>query len=309
MPSPLHDTLNLLFRHRPQFAVEMLRDHLGVDVPDGLPVQVASNDLNDRPSIDLRPDVGITVGPRHSPLHAIVVEIQQKEEPDKLHALPRYAAALWLQLACPITVLMICPKARTAKWASAPIRTSLPGYTLACQVIGPDQIPAVTDPAEAAAHPELAALSVMAHGEHPPVIEAFVAALRHLPDEHAPQYYEYAYRLATKAARYVMERVMETTTWPVYSPFARQHYGKGLEVGRAEGRAEGREEGREEGRRRGRAEGEARAVLTVLEARGIAVSDSDRAFISACTDVGLLDEWVRRAATATSAADLFAEES
>ncbi|WP_328855147.1 hypothetical protein OHB01_07720 [Microbispora hainanensis] len=305
MPSPLHDTLNLLFRHRPQFAVEMLRDHLGVDVPDGLPVQVASNDLNDRPSIDLRPDVVITVGPRHSPLHAIVVEIQQKEEPDKLHALPRYAAALWLQLACPITVLMICPKARTAKWASAPIRTSLPGYTLACQVIGPDQIPAVTDPAEAAAHPELAALSVMAHGEHPPVIEAFVAALRHLPDEHAPQYYEYAYRLATKAARYVMERVMETTTWPVYSPFARQHYGKGLEVGRAEGR----EEGREEGRRRGRAEGEARAVLTVLEARGIAVSDSDRAFISACTDVGLLDEWVRRAATATSAADLFAEES
>ncbi|MEU8055887.1 hypothetical protein [Microbispora bryophytorum] len=93
MPSPLHDTLNLL-RRRPQFAVEMLRDHLGVDVPDGLPVQVASNDLNDRPSIDLRPDVVITVGPRHFPLHAIVVEIQQKEEPDKLHALPRYAAAL-----------------------------------------------------------------------------------------------------------------------------------------------------------------------------------------------------------------------
>ncbi|MEU8055888.1 hypothetical protein [Microbispora bryophytorum] len=80
-------------------------------------------------------------------------------------------------MACPITILMVCPKARTAKWAAAPIRTSLPGYTLTCQVIGPDQIPAVTHPAEAAAHPELAALSVMAHGEHPPVMEAFVAAL------------------------------------------------------------------------------------------------------------------------------------
>ncbi|MEU8055889.1 hypothetical protein [Microbispora bryophytorum] len=90
---------------------------------------------------------------------------------------------------------------------------------------------------------------------------------------------------------------METTTWPVYSPFARQHYGKGLEAGR------------EEGRRRGQAEGEVRAVLTILEARGISVSDSDRAFIRACMDLDLLDEWVRRAATATSAADLFAEES
>ncbi|WP_169981535.1 hypothetical protein [Microbispora sp. H10836] len=126
------------------------------------------------------------------------------------------------------------------------------------------QIPPVTDAMEAAAHPELAALSVMAHGEYPPVMEAFVAALRHLPDEHAPQYYEYAYRLASQAARHVMERIMETTTWPVYSPFARQHYGKGLEAGLEAGR----EEGREEGRRRGRAEGEARAVLTVLEARG-----------------------------------------
>ncbi|WP_160330456.1 hypothetical protein [Sphaerimonospora mesophila] len=38
MPPPLHDTLNLMFRNRPQLAVEMLRDHLGVDVPGGLPV-------------------------------------------------------------------------------------------------------------------------------------------------------------------------------------------------------------------------------------------------------------------------------
>lgn len=100
-----------------------------------------------------------------------------------------------------------------------------------------------------------------------------------------------------------MERIMESTTWPVYSPFARQHYGKGLETGRAEGR----EEGWEEGRRRGRAEGEARAVLTIMEARGIPVSEDDRAFIMECTDLERLDEWVRRAATATSAADLFAE--
>ena len=309
MPSPLHDTLNLLFRNRPQFAVEMLRDRLGVDLPEGLPVQLANNALNDRPSKDLYPDTVITVGAEHDPLHAIVVEIQQRPESGKQWALPRYAAVLWLQLSCPVTVLVICPEVRTAAWAAEPILTSLPGYTLTCQVIGPDQIPPVADPAEAVANPELAALSVMTHGEHTPVVEAFVAALQQLPAEHAPQYYEYAYRLASQAARHLLEKIVESTTWPVYSPFARQHYGKGLEAGRVEGLREGREEGREEGRRRGRAEGEARAVLTILEVRGVPVSDSDRAFIMACTDLERLDEWARCAVTAISAADLFAEES
>nr|WP_225312157.1 hypothetical protein [Microbispora cellulosiformans] len=196
----MHDPLNVPFRHRPQFAVEILRDRLGLGLPDGLPVQLVGNELNDRPSIDLYPDTVITVGPQHAPLHAIIVEIQQREESSKQQALPRYAAALWLQLACPVTVLVICPTARTAIWAAKPIDTSLSGYTLTCQVIGPDHIPIVTDPAEAAACPELAAMSVMAHGEHAPVLEAFVAALGRLPGEHAPQYYEYAYRLASQAS-------------------------------------------------------------------------------------------------------------
>jgi hypothetical protein len=285
MPSP--DTLNLLFRNRPAFAVEMLRDRLGVDIPSGVPVQLDVNELNDRPSIDLRPDTVITVGPRHRPLHAVIVEIQQRQEESKRSALPRYAAALWLQQDCPVTVLMVCPQVKTAGWAAWPIPTSLPGYTLTCRVIGPEQIPMVTDPLEAARHPELAAMSVMAHGEHPLVAEAFMAALQHLPDDHSPQYYEYAYRLASQAARRMMEKIMESATWPVYSPFARKHYGKGL----AEGEAKG----------------EAKAVLTFLEASGIVVSDAARDRITACTDLVQLEEWVRRSVTATSTDDLFSE--
>ncbi|GIH71289.1 hypothetical protein [Sphaerimonospora thailandensis] len=296
MPSPLHDTLNLMFRNRPRLAVEMLRDHLGVDVPAGLPVQVVSNELNDRPSKDLRPDTVITVGPRHDPKHAIIVEIQQKKEEAKREQLPRYVAALWLQLSCPVTVLMICPDAGTAAWAAEPIPTNLAGYTLRCEVIGPDQIPPIADPAEAAAHPELAALSVMTHGEHAPVVEALMAALEHLPTEHAPQYYEYAYRLAPLAARLMMEKLMESAVWPVYSPFAREHYGKGLQAGRTEGLQEGL------------VKGEARTVLTVLQVRGIPVSEADRTRIKTCTDLDLLDEWARRAVTATSTADLFRDE-
>lgn len=296
MPSPLHDTLNLLFRNRPRFALEMCQA-LRIPVPDDLPVQVVSNELNDRPSIDLYPDTVITVGPRLHPVHAIIVEVQQRESASKRESLPRYAAALWLQMNCPVTVLVICPDQRTADWAEKPIDTNLPGYRLRCGVIGPASIPRVTQIPQAAEHPELAALSVMTHGEDISVVKAFLAALEYLPADHAPQYYEYAYRLASQAARRLMEEIMESTTWPVYSPFAKEHFGKGREEGLAEGLAEGR------------VEGEARAVLAVLDARGIAISDSERAFIQACTDLVLLDEWVRRAATATTTADLFAEES
>ncbi|WP_157745582.1 hypothetical protein [Nocardiopsis gilva] len=52
MPSPLHDTLNELFRDRPSLAVELIRELDDVDLPEGLPVQLGDNNLNDRPSKD-----------------------------------------------------------------------------------------------------------------------------------------------------------------------------------------------------------------------------------------------------------------
>ena len=50
---------------------------------------------------------------------------------------------------------------------------------------------------------------------------------------------------------------------------------------------------------RSEARGEARAVLTVLEARGVAVPAEVRDKILACTDLAQLDSWLRRATTAT----------
>ncbi|MFC4061993.1 hypothetical protein ACFOWE_27140 [Planomonospora corallina] len=88
---------------------------------------------------------------------------------------------------------------------------------------------------------------------------------------------------------------MGTAAWPVYSPFAREHYGHGLEAGRAEGRLEGM------------VEEAARVVLLVLAARGLEVPDDTRARITACTDLALLEVWVIRAATVQSVHDLFGE--
>src|SRR5437868_1328134 len=164
MPSIPHDLLNALFRSRPEFAVEILRDIFEVDLPAGAGAAVVPGDFNDRPSRDFQADTVIIVGSRHEPLHGIIVEIQLKPDDHKRLSFPRYAAALWLRLSCPISVLVLCPDTKVAAWAARPIPTTLPGYTLYPKVFGPDQTPPITDPGEAVTHPELAIVSLMAHG-------------------------------------------------------------------------------------------------------------------------------------------------
>ncbi|WP_063763746.1 hypothetical protein [Actinoplanes subtropicus] len=57
----------------------------------------------------------------------------------------------------------------------------------------------------------------------------------------------------------------------------------------------------------GEARGEAQAILTVLEERGVPVSDDIRGEIMACTDIGQLAIWLRRAVTAATADDVVRE--
>jgi hypothetical protein len=55
----------------------------------------------------------------------------------------------------------------------------------------------------------------------------------------------------------------------------------------------------------GKAEGKAETVLDVLSTRGIDVPEEARLRISECTDLALLESWVRRAVTASSVDGLF----
>jgi hypothetical protein len=293
MPSPRHDTANRLFRDHPELAVEILRELVGVEVPVVAPVRLESNDFNDRPSKDFQPDTVITVGPPQAPVHGIIVEIQQDKSQAKRRQLPRYAAALWLLLRCPVTVLCVCPDPDVAAYYAEPIPTELPGFVFRAAVLGPGHVPVITDAEEVAARPELAAMAVMMHGRRRPVAEAFVGALELLKPEHAPQYYEYAYGMAAPAVRRILEELMSSASWPVYSPFAREHYGRGKDEGLAEGRAEGR------------AEGEAQAILRVLAARRIEVPEDARVRIRECTDQRQLDTWLDRALVAMAVTDLF----
>ena len=56
---------------------------------------------------------------------------------------------------------------------------------------------------------------------------------------------------------------------------------------------------------RGEAKGEAKAVLAILEARGVAFTEPQRQQIFECTDLERLNGWVRRAVTLKDVSELF----
>jgi predicted transposase YdaD len=75
-----------------------------------------------------------------------------------------------------------------------------------------------------------------------------------------------------------------------------------FEKGVTEGEARGRVEGEARGETRGRAAGLALALLSVLAARDLPVTDAERSRILGCTDPQTLARWVHQAATAASTA-------
>ena len=78
-----------------------------------------------------------------------------------------------------------------------------------------------------------------------------------------------------------------------------------IEQGREQGREQGLEQGREQGLEQGRA-GLRASLVAAFSARGLSLSDSGRARIAACTDMGVLTTWLTRALTASSEAEVFA---
>src|SRR5262249_36233490 len=153
---------------------------------------------------------------------------------------------------------------------------------------------------------ELAVLSAMAHGERcgdKGVFEALLAALGAVDQDHAELYTDIVLAALPEAIRDYLEALMSASAirakYGYQSDFARRYY----DAGEAEGEAKGKAEGEA----KGKAEGEARAVLAVLDARGIEVPDPVREDITGCTDLDQLDTWIRRAVTADKVQDLFDE--
>jgi hypothetical protein len=148
----------------------------------------------------------------------------------------------------------------------------------------------VTDPAVAARRPELAVLSVMAHGETDQgatIAGALLPALDRLADDRARFYYDLVYNSLNMAARRALEAMMKG--YEYQSDFAKKYVALGEALGEAKASA--------------------RAVLTALRVRGIAVPDAVREQILAEKDPARLERWHERAILAASVGEVLDEPS
>ena len=117
----------------------------------------------------------------------VIVEAQLARDPDKLFTWPTYAICARARYRCPFMVVVVTPRRAVARWAAQTIDLGY-GGTFPIDVVGPDGIPAITDPWLAREDPHLAVLSALAHGRGEPrraaaTIEAAVRAIARRPKD------------------------------------------------------------------------------------------------------------------------------
>jgi len=250
MVSLSHEALVMLFRNRPALAPELVRDALHQPVPDFEQVEVKEADLSQMTTSEYRADLVVVLQP-DAPVLGIVVEVQLGRDDDKRYAWPLYAAALRARLRCAVCLLVVAPDAAVARWARRPIETGQPGSPFVPLVLGPESVPRVADPEVARRAPELAVLSVQAHGRDEGALELALAALEaadELEDERGMLYCDLIWLWVGEAARRKLEDPMERGTYTYQSDFAKKYIAEGEEKGRQEGEKKGREEGEKKGR-------------------------------------------------------------
>ena len=294
MPSMAHELLVDLFKNRPSLAAEILVEVLGLSLPTYTDARIASADLTEIQPAEYRADAVIVLLDRDVPVRVVIIEVQLAVDPKKRLSWPAYATVARAVHGCPASLLVVAPDPVVAGWCGEPIEIGIPGFVLCPPVLHRTAVPVVTDSGEAARRPELGVLSVLAHGrteQGATIASAVLSAIRgldDLDDDRVRLYYDLIYNSLDEAARRAVEVLMG---YEYQSDFAKKYV--------AQGRAEGLTEGR--------TEEAARAVLTVLRVRGLAVPDADRERILSEKDPERLERWLEKAAVAASVAAVFDE--
>ncbi|MGW5265168.1 hypothetical protein ACWEQG_29710 [Microbispora sp. NPDC004025] len=213
----------------------------------------------------------------------MIVEVQRGPDPGKIWSWPMYLVSLRTRLECPVILLVVCPEAPVARWCARPIELGHPGLVLKPLVAGPNEVPVITDPGQAAEDIELAVLSAIHHAatpEGPEILNALFAALHNLDRDLGGMYADMVRAALPREVWDHLEEHLKTETYEYLSDWARENIAKGKAEGKAEGQAE--------------------AILTVLSARGIEVSEDVSEKIRKCHDLDRLAAWLRAAATVGS---------
>jgi len=313
MASLLHETIVELIAEHPELLVPALREQLD-DLPD-VELRFRRGESSTSKVPPLRADLGLELHrPGESePFAAITVEVQLSEDKDKPFSWLLYHAGQHYRLRVPSYLLVVTNDPDVAAWAAGPFQSGM--VTMRPLVIGPSHVPPITDPEEAKRSLERTFLSGLVHASEPVAVDigvALAAALDASPDDTGLYYWDTLLAALGDALRSTLE--MQLENWKPRSDWGKRFLANaeaemraGMRaVVEAEVRADVEAEVRADVEAEVRAQGRAASILDVLDARGLPLEPTLRQRITACTDLDVLAQWLRRAVTASSPEEVFA---
>ena len=271
-----------LVREHPEIAVELVRGRPGVKLPARPTVSLAPTDMSAVVPVQYLADMVVLISDAATgkPALAVIIEPQLRDKETKRYSWPVYLATARRLNKCPRAVLVVlCPDPAEAAKCRMTIHTGHPGFDLTPIVIdsggppgsdGGDMGPYLTVFAAA-----MGGIDMTTEPGARQVLDAMISPGVSDTDR---------FRMTTIILKLILEALMRTT--PYEKTFIEQIH--------------------DEGMAQGEVRGEVKALLRILDARGIVLTAEQRAQVTGCTDSAQLERWLDRVATATSAAEVLA---
>ena len=273
----------------------LLRHAAGFAPPPFEEIRTGETDLNQLVPTEYRADLTLVFLSGRRAVYAKVLEVQLSKDPRKKRTWPLYWAETRARLGCAVGVVVLALDEDVATWAREPIMDgNLGGGQLLPMVLGPRQIPLVTDPEQAQAAPELSMMSLLAHADEPGIVQVADAALQStlaLDGQREKLYYDVIKMALREACR---RGLLEKTLMEGLLAKYRDHLKDFHEEEKAEAKAEAR------------AEAKIEDLLEVMAVRGLGPKDEAERRVRSCTDLNRLSLWFRRALRASSLEEVFA---
>ncbi|GGV84280.1 hypothetical protein GCM10015535_28730 [Streptomyces gelaticus] len=187
MVSSPHEAMHRIFQEYTGL-FSRVSDVLGVDIPPPTSATALPTDLTEARPVERRVDTLLRIETEVGGPFLLAIEAQGKKDPDKTVNWPYYVTYLHNRYRLPVLLLVVCQDHATAQWAARPISIGLlqwQTFVLSPLVVGPHNMPVITDVAEARKDLALATLAAITHADNPDVgviLKTLSAALRDTPE-------------------------------------------------------------------------------------------------------------------------------
>lgn len=299
-----HEASLELFERMPSLFPVLLRSQ-NIDVPEDVTVRRESGRFTEHGPYELNADGVLVLERNDKPVNAIVYKVQRGPVAEKRWTWPRYLAGAWARFKTPVVLLVYCPSESIAVKARKPIVLG-PNCTVVPTVVSTDSLPVIADPGEWEGDVATAVVSAFFHSgsdRAEEILTALCDLLATIDIEQARKYAGSLLETLPETASLILEKILVSDTYSYESAMALIER-RSRARGEAIGEKRGEKRGERRGEKRGIVVGEIKALLSVLAARGVEVTDAARSRITACTDTDQFDVWLRRAVTITSVDDM-----